>query len=161
MGFSYDRWYRDNRSSLSRGRRLRYHTDEAYRKQCVKRASAAYRKRKRSGLIERTDCKVIRRNDGTRYFTIGKLSKAINKKIYTIRDYHRKGILPEPSFYDSRGWRLYSEHQVLLLKRVFRLFDEIKKDKSKRLSLAQLSEYVKERWNDGEDEEYRGERSVR
>jgi hypothetical protein len=30
------------------------------------------------------------------------------------------GVIPQPLFFDRRGWRLYSVDQVMLLRRVFR-----------------------------------------
>jgi len=53
-----------------------------------------------------------------RLYTIGELSKIINKRSDTIRKYEKNGLLPKPSFLIEdekncyKNWRFYSESEV-------------------------------------------------
>jgi len=54
----------------------------------------------------------------SRLYTIGELSKIINKRSDTIRKYEKNGLLPKPSFVIEdlescyKNWRFYSESEV-------------------------------------------------
>ena len=54
----------------------------------------------------------------SRLYTIGELSKIINKRSDTIRKYEKNGLLPKPSFFIDdeqncyKNWRFYSESEV-------------------------------------------------
>ena len=121
--WSYEQWYRENRESLSRRRKEKYRNDPAYRLARINSARRSYSTEKLRGrpVIDR---KIVRRADGSAFFSIGHLSVMINRGIQTIREYHKKGVIPAPRFFDSRGWRLYTPNQMRLMRSVFRDFDE-------------------------------------
>ncbi len=66
------------------------------------------------------DRRTIVTEDGARFVSIGRVSRMIGRETASIRRYHRMGVIPQPLFFDRRGWRLYSVDQVMLLRRVFR-----------------------------------------
>ena len=102
-------------------RRERYHADSAYRKRVRQQSNNYYHEKvKRDVPLDRT---IIKEGD-KKYFSIGKIAPLINRKVQTVRAYHRRGIIPTPSFFDKRGWRLWDRDQALLLKKVFKKFDD-------------------------------------
>lgn len=54
----------------------------------------------------------------SRLYTIGELSKIINKRSDTLRKYEKNGLLPKPSYCVNdaencyKNWRFYSESEV-------------------------------------------------
>ncbi len=139
MAWSYKKWYRENKSKLSRRRKRRYHNDESFREQVKDRANKYYQRRRRKAVpVDRT---VIRSRAGEHYISIGKLATFINRKSDTIRQYHRTGVLPSPSFYDTRGWRLYTQKQARLLRRAF-----MDLDSGRIESLSALTKVVQKQW---------------
>lgn len=124
MGWTYADWYQKNKVKISRARRLKYRLDQEHRERMKQTARDGYAKRMMRQ--PRPDRNVLVGTDRRTFVTIGGLSKRINRSIQTIRGYHRDGFFPDASFSDVRGWRLYSEAQVLLLKKTFQKFDEKK-----------------------------------
>lgn len=133
-------WYhnRGGKESIARRRRNRYKTDPAYRALQKKRARDHYKqKKKKLSPVDRT---VVRADSG-RYLTIGRAAAAINRKVQTVRMYHKNGVFPEAKFFDSRGWRLYTADQVGMLRDQFQRLDS-----GELSSLAELSRVVKSLW---------------
>lgn len=113
MSFSQEEYYRKNKKRITQHRKNRYATDADYRKQ-IKDRALIHKQRNRTVSPKG----VIKSRKGF-FITIGKLSEVIGKDRQTIRMYHRTGILPTPTHFDTRGWRLYTVHQVLLIKKAF------------------------------------------
>ena len=124
-------------------RRERYRKDPTYRKGARKQSKEYYHKHvKRYVPLDRT---IIKDGD-KKFFSIGKLSLLINRKVQTIRAYHRRGIIPTPSHFDRRGWRLWNRDQALLLRRVFKIFDN-KNDASVR-TLRDVRKMLHAEWEE-------------
>jgi DNA-binding transcriptional MerR regulator len=146
MGWTYKKWYQENRKQLLHDRRRRYHTDPAYRKRRIKEASESYyRRRSRDGLP--ADRRLIRTSSGGEFYSIGRLAEEINRSVQTIREYHSNDVIPTPLYFDSRGWRLYSDRQIVLLRDVFYRFD-----KQELRSLAEVASVLRREWKDGENQ---------
>jgi len=137
---TFKEWYEDNRERLSVKRKAKYRNDPEYRRKALERARRYY-KLKRKKMVP-ADRRLVVAPDGSRYLTIGKLSKLINRSIQTIRAYHRQGVIPNVRHTDGRGWRLYTPGQAALLRKVFRAFDE-----GKLGSLEQVKRVVHKYWD--------------
>jgi len=136
-GFNYKEWYKANKKRLSKERKEKYESDHDHRAK-IQADAKAYYHATNAGV--KRDRKTL--TDGkTTFITIGKISEMINRKVQTIREYHNTAVIPEPSFYDSRGWRLYTFEQANLIKKIFAAFDrkEIK-------SLTDVSEILHAKW---------------
>lgn len=120
MSFSYKDWYNKNKIKLARRKALRYKKDAKYRRSIRIRTLDHYHKHlKKSGIPDRQ----VVKTDHERYFTIGKIARIVARNTWTIRGYHKDGIIPEVTHYDNRGWRLYTREQATILQLVFRKFD--------------------------------------
>ena len=124
-------------------RRERYQKDPTYRRRARQQSREYYHKHvKRYVPLDRT---IIKDGD-EKYFSIGKLSLLINRKVQTIRAYHRRGIIPVPSAFDKRGWRLYQREQVLLLRKVFKMFDN--KSDARVRTLRDVKKMLRREWKE-------------
>lgn len=138
VSFSQKEYYQKNKERLSIRRKRKYKNDLSYR-EGIRRKSRNYSRMRR----ERSSGKkgVVSSSKGT-FITIGRLSKIIGKGISTIRAYHRKGILPNPIYFDTRGWRLYTLNQAILLRKAFKSFDQ------GTIGLRGILLFVEKEWND-------------
>jgi len=119
MVFNYKEWYGLHKDRISQRRKRKYSYNGRYRESIKRKSRQYYNERRKvnlAGRLSRTD------KDGNIYYTIGKLSESLKKAPCTIRNYHKRGIIPEPNIYDNRGWRLYTQKQVDVLVKVFREF---------------------------------------
>lgn len=136
---SYNKqYYRDNRADLLADRRRRYQEDAEYRGRVKQQARSHYHRRhtaKKESAVVAVERKL---------FPISKLAKAINRKVETVRDYHKKGILQDSYYRDSRGWRMYTRDQILALSKIFSAFDNHNDPEIR--TLVDVAEKVKEVW---------------
>lgn len=132
------RYYRDNRAELLADRRRRYREDATYRGRIKQQARSHYHQR-RNAKKESAVVAVERK-----LFPISKLAKAVKRKVETVRDYHKKGILQDSYYRDSRGWRMYTRDQILALSQIFSAFDN--PDNFEIVSLDDVAKKVKEVW---------------
>jgi hypothetical protein len=137
--FSQEEYYQTNKDKISRKRKTRYRKDRSHRDRIRLKAHDYYHQFKKEDHI--ADRHVMVAEGGRRLYTIGRIATLIRRNIGTVRKYHRLGILPEPSHYDTRGWRLYSREQAVILQLVFRRLDadEIK-------SLDEVRNEIRSRW---------------
>lgn len=123
-------YYDDNKAAISAVKKKRYQEDRMYRQQVQLTSIEYYNKyQKRRNPIDR---RIIQDGDKC-YYTIGKLAKALGKSVFTIRSYYkpiirksrviRYPIMPDPIYYDSRGWRLFNKRQIILCVKVFKKFN--------------------------------------
>lgn len=147
--------YEQNKDEISKKRRERYKTDPVYRQKRQSKALKYYDTRvKRSIPIDR---RTILTEDGTRLMSIGRVARLIGRTIDSIRHYHKDGIIPEPLFFDSRGWRLYTPKQAMLLRGAFRRLDD--EEDWRVRTLKDVSRLVTAEWGktDGEKQEIKRE----
>ena len=130
MTFDFKSYYEKNKEKILAERRERYATDKKYREE-AKRRSREYEERTHVS----SDPTIIHDKEGREYYTISHVSKAIGKDVTTVRQYHVDGVIPLPTAFNTRGWRLYTFKQLRLLKIMFDRHEDnetIKKELKKR-----------------------------
>lgn len=133
-------YYERNKKRIAERKKERYRRDSAYRKAIRKRTKESHAALRKRRIETGYDRRVLA--DGTvKYFSIGKIGEIINRSSHTIRAYHKSGIIPDSGHYDSRGWRLYTKEQALILKKLFKKFD-----KQEIPSLDTLGAELKKEW---------------
>lgn len=143
--WDYKDWYKENKKKLSKKRKRRYRDDRQYREECKKRARGYYNSNKK--MMQPKDRFRIRSADNKIYFTIGRVASMINRTIGRIREYHKSGMIPQPLYFDRRGWRLYTMKQVTLMQDAFEGVDR------GGWSWEALKKYLEDNWEDGDGEE--------
>ena len=141
MTWLYEDWYREHKAEISATRKRKYKKNKAYRDEAKKRARDYYNRNKK--VMRPVDRFRVRDADGKNYVTIGRVARAIGRVVDVVRSYHRRGVLPDTGFVDTRGWRLYTNGQLLLLMRAFKMFD-----RKELKSLGEVGEYLNEHWRD-------------
>lgn len=139
MAFDYKAWYQNNKTRLSEDRKQRYKKDPEYRSKAQKRSRTYWRENK---AVETPADRTVVTAGSREYYSISKIASLIGRKPTTIRDYHNNGVLPQPTYSDTRGWRLYTKDQAHLLYQVFKDFDA-----GKLASLAEVAEVLREGWD--------------
>lgn len=137
-GFDQNKYYEQNKERINRRRRERYKNNAKVRDNIQERNKEYYATV--SKRRPKQDRRVIT-SKGSNYYSMGVLASKINREPQTVREYHRNGMLPEPSFHDSRGWRLYTRNQIILSEKLFREYD------SKKITKKQLKKLIKEGWD--------------
>lgn len=120
-------------------------------KEEIKIRQKAYREKNRERLNAKRRAKYIPRTpwnpklvdgpDGRRFFTIGAISEFTGYTTHTLRTFERWGQIPKALYANSKGWRLYTRAQTVLL------VDLLKKLRNKETSKAHVAEKLKECWN--------------
>ena len=138
MGDYNKLYYKKNRKKILRRKKDKYDDDSSYRTKARRRSRQQYARRRKSDpcVIDRK----VMSTPSALCVSIGKVAELCNRNVATIRKYHRLGILPDPHIYSSRGWRLYTQEQALLLVAAFRRLD------AKEIKVRDLILEVKERW---------------
>jgi len=139
--WNYSDWYRENRARLSAARKRKYRENKEYRNGARKRARNYYIRNKK--VMRPKDRFRIRDADGKNYVTIGRVAKAIGRVVDVVRAYHRRGIIPSTGIVDTRGWRLYTNVQLMLLIKAFKMFD-----RKELKSLAEVGAYLHGNWGE-------------
>lgn len=131
MGFDYSFWYECNKDKRNAARRKRYEEDAEYREKLLAQTREARRlereKRRAERKQERKASKVVvtggwkefkieTRKGEVTAVTIGALARSIGCSIKALRDWERKGYIPETSHRSARGDRLYTPQMVLAIK---------------------------------------------
>lgn len=133
-------WYERNRKELNRKRRLRYHTDPEYRDKQITRAREDYEEKSTNRV--KSDRRVFK-SKGAKLISIGRLADALGRKVMTVRKYHTMGVIPQPTHFDSRGWRLYTADQYRAIIAAFDRFD-----RGIIPSLSKVKEELEESWTE-------------
>lgn len=122
-------YYERHRQELLDKKRQRYREDPEYRRKLVD--SAVARKKRLREENPPTASKEARRGPmkpklhridlngasvDSMMLSAGQLGKALGRTLQTIRNWEKKGILPEAMYRTERGVRLYTEFQVKKLK---------------------------------------------
>jgi hypothetical protein len=140
MSEEYQKEYYDkNKDIISELRKIRYHTDRDYREKIKRRSRARYRK-----SLKSPDKKVgytIKVLDKMTLFSVKYVLGIISKSRDFLDSWERTGHIPKSTFLDSRGWRLYNQHQIDLLDEAIGKYDE------KEWNKEQVREYLQANWN--------------
>lgn len=135
---SYNKnYYLENREDLLADRRRRYQEDANYRMRVKQQARRRYRQKR----TKKEEQAVVVEE---KLFPISVLAKAIKRKVETVRDYHKKGVIPNSYYRDSRGWRMYTRDQILALVKIFSAFDN--SDNLVIVSLSDVAKKIKGVW---------------
>jgi hypothetical protein len=133
-------YYEENKELISDLRKIRYQTDFNYREKIKRKSRARYRK-----SLKSPDKKLgytIKVVDNRTLFTIRYVLEVINKSRDFLEDWERTGHIPKSTFIDSRGWRLYSEHQIDLLDIAIGEYDK------KEWNKEQVREFLTSKWEE-------------
>lgn len=114
MPFDYQEYYRKRKKEISEKRKHRYHTDPEYRQRVIETQQKSVRRRKPKS----TDRRMIQDQKGQIFYSIGKVEEVTGLHKAAIRSLHNAGIIPIPTHFDGRGWRLYTPEQVQLIAKV-------------------------------------------
>ena len=118
---TFQDWWNENKARKNAERRTTYRDNPVVRESRKAQALAHYRtKVRRERPIDRRS---VVTEDGVRFMSIGRLARLIGRQIDSVRRYERTGVIPEPLYFDTRGWRLYTVSQAMLMRRVFRRFE--------------------------------------
>lgn len=115
----YSAYYQKNKKRLRAKRRKYYNASEATR-DYYRKANKQWYDEHRKKSPNRT---IMLTPEGDRMYSIRHAANAIGYSVEYFRDLTNKGVIPPASFRDSRGWRLYSEGQLALLKRAMVYYD--------------------------------------
>lgn len=133
-----EEYYEKNKEIISDLRKIRYHTDANYREKIKRRSRARYRK-----SLKSPDKKLgytIKVVDGVTLFTIKYVLGVISKSRDFLEVWESTGHIPESTYIDTRGWRLYSRHQIDLLDLAIGNYDK------KEWNKEQVREYLIANW---------------
>lgn len=119
--FDYKTWWAKEKEARNADRRAKYRQNPLYREQKKEEFREYYRGTRVD--TQPVDRRTIISGSGRLFVTIGRVSRMIGRESNSIRRYHKQGVIPEPRFYDARGWRLYTSAQTRLLVEAFRRLD--------------------------------------
>ena len=131
-GFSYQRWYEDNKSTFNKARRSRYHTDPGYRDKVLRWNRESRQKKRASEEQEhraevqarrvvlptrrwKTETMMLRKGSTKveeRMFSIGALAEVLGRSIQVIRLWEREGVISKTPHRNAKGDRLYTAKQM-------------------------------------------------
>jgi DNA-binding transcriptional MerR regulator len=142
--FDYKTWWKKEKEKRNAERRAKYRSDPRYRETQKRRFREHYQETRQN--IQPVDRRTVVSGSGRLFVTIGRVGRLIGRQPNSIRRYHKQGVIPEPRFYDARGWRLYTPSQTELLRNVFARFDN-PNDQTVR-SLADIRRMLEAGWQE-------------
>jgi hypothetical protein len=81
-------------------------------------------------------------DEGNIYYGLTKVAPRINRHYHTVKQYLKKGVIPPATYFNWRGYRVFSQHQVRVMKTA------LKKKDNREWTLAQASRYMYCRWKE-------------
>lgn len=140
--FDFKSWWSLHGADVNAKRRAAYRQDPQYRDDKKKEFREHYRRARRN--MTPVDRRTVVSGSGRLYLTIGRVARIIRRDANSIRRYHKMGVIPEPRFYDSRGWRLYTPSQADFMRRVFERLDN--PENTSVRSLTDVRRLLDRRW---------------
>lgn len=119
----YSTYYQKNKKKIKAQRRGRYNKSEAVRKYHSEQTETWRKENKNKG--ERSNRTVMLSKNGEHLFTARYACAAFGYSEGYFRTLCLRGVIPNASYRDSRGWRLYTADQIALLKRAGTFFEGI------------------------------------
>lgn len=141
----FKEYWEKNRAARNEARKLKYAEDKDHREKVQRQARESWRRTNFAGGNVPDQTLVIGK-DGREYSTVGRVARLVKRVPYTIRDYIRQGVIPQPLYFSERGAKLFSEDQARALEEVFESYDL-----GGLKNLAEVQEELKRRWVDGEE----------
>lgn len=102
-GFSWDRWYAQNKKRLAEKRAKRYREDTAYRQAALERGKSQRKKKTAVADPESLQFSV----------SFNDMARLLGITVWVLREWRRKDYFPEPHHREGRLW-FKPEHQSLL-----------------------------------------------
>jgi len=134
-------YYATHRLSISELRKIKYHTDAAYRENLKAKARRYYRDHVKSKDPDNKIGYTVKVVDGVTCFTLSHLLNLINKSRDFLLTWESTGHIPQSTYTDRRGWRLYTEYQISLLDMAISKYDE------KKWNKEQVRVFLDDNWN--------------
>ena len=120
----YSTYYQKNKQKIKAQRRVRYKKSEAVRKYHYDQTNA-WKKANPQRKGERSNRTVMLGENGEHLFTARYACAAFGYSENYFRTLCLRGVIPQASYRDSRGWRLYTADQIALLKKASVHFEGI------------------------------------
>jgi len=133
-------YYEENRKLISDLRKIRYQTDPGYREKIKRRSRSRYRKRLKSP--NKKIGYTIKVVNNTTLFSVKYVLGVINKSRDFLDVWEETGHIPESTYIDTRGWRLYSHGQIDLLDIAIGMYDK------KEWNKEQVREFLTASWEE-------------
>lgn len=111
----YSTYYQKNKKKIKEQRKVRYHKSEAVRK--YHREYTDEWREKHATKGKRSNRTVMLSDSGERLFTSRYACAAFGYSEQYFRTLCLRGVIPNASYRDARGWRLYTADQLALLKK--------------------------------------------
>ena len=134
-------YYRKNKDRISARRKKKYHSDGQHRSRLQRLARDRYNQvaKSRDKAVGYT----VKKIDGMELYTITYAAQVTGRPKETLRTWEKRGYIPLTTYTDTRGWRLYTAHQIKLLQESFQRFD------AREWTVQDVQNYLFERWENG------------
>jgi hypothetical protein len=133
-------YYKENKELISDLRKIKYHTDPVYREKIKRKSRQRYRK-----SLKSPDKKLgytIKVVDNKTLYTVKYVLNTINKSRDFLDTWESTGHIPQSTYVDSRGWRLYDGHQIDMLDIAIGMYDK------KEWNKEQVREFLTAKWEE-------------
>lgn len=134
-------YYEKNKETISELRKIKYHTDEKYRRKVIAKAKKYYKDKVK---VKDPDDKIgytIKVVNGVSLYTMKYALAVINKSRDFYLTWEKRGYIPQSTFTDSRGWRMFTEFQITLLDMAIQKYD------SKEWDMDKVKVFLFANWN--------------
>ena len=138
--WTYKKWYQDNKERLNESRRERYRSDNEYRDKARKHSREAYRSKRNKKPQPLAG--IFKDRKGNVFFTLRIISEVTGLSCWTLRNYHKQGVIPACTHMTKSGWRLYTAKQKQAIQEAFKQYELEEATRKKELIKA----YLKRRW---------------
>ena len=110
----FQRWYNKHKHALNAKRQHKYRTDPAYRAKILE-----HQRSRRTAKAAQRQYKKTPFGQVVRAYSIKEASQIINRRVQTLTQWEKKGLIPPPIF--GTAHRFYTLHQVMLLRELVSL----------------------------------------
>lgn len=122
----YSTYYQKNKKKIKAQRRVRYNKSEAVRNYQSEQTGKWRKENKdKYNKGEKSNRTVMLSDRGEHLFTARYACAAFGYSEQYFRTLCLRGVIPNASYRDSRGWRLYTADQIALLKKASTHFEGI------------------------------------
>lgn len=139
------KYYQKNKRRISNARKVKYLKNPKIQNQ-IKRKSLAHYYRRKSKDNSRVNYSV-KEIGGVTLYSIQYAAAVMGKSADTLRQWEKEKIVPLTTYVDSRGWRLYTGHQLKVLSIAARKLSK------KEFTKVTMAEYLRQEWENGEQGE--------
>ena len=142
--FNFAQWYEQNKEDYNRKRRERYQSDPEYKAK-VRKGAERWRLQNKKPVSKKPPIP-----EG--YYDTKQVAAMLDRNVQAIRHWEKEGYIPSVDR-DSYGRRVYSEHQVKLMRYLVDQLDEIwltvgRGNVQYKQHVGYVAEQIKKQWND-------------